>query len=351
MPVDINNDIIDLKTLCRVIKERRKAFVILQVAVIALVSVYLAVTPKVYQARVEIAPEISSDQNDNVANMLRLLTQTSFVNKEIDAIYPLMYPNVVSSDNFTVGLFGVRIHTLDGSVNTTYYDYLKNHTRIPFWKLPAKWINRLLGHEKPKKGGRTSKGSGAVLNLSTEEERILRKIQDNTVCVVDRKTGILTLVVSDQDPLVCTMMADTISEHLKETIIRYRTNKARTDYKFSENVYNESRKNYEAAKKNWIDFMRNHVSVERADIMAKKLDLEQEMKTKRTLLESNEIQRFTIQSKIQENTPVFSVVKKPYLPNRATYPKAGLSMVFSLLFANMAMLGYIFRKRLVKLID
>ncbi len=107
MPVDINNDIIDLKTLCRVIKKRKKSFAILQIVVLAIVSLYLTTTPKVYQARVEIAPEISTDQNNNVTNMLRLLTQTSFINKEIDAIYPLMYPNVVFSDNFTADLFDV----------------------------------------------------------------------------------------------------------------------------------------------------------------------------------------------------------------------------------------------------
>lgn len=352
MPVDINNDIIDLKTLCRVIKERKKSFAILQIVVLAIVSLYLTTTPKVYQARVEIAPEISTDQNNNVTNMLRLLTQTSFINKEIDAIYPLMYPNVVFSDNFTADLFDVKVHTVDGSVSTTYYDYLKNHTRIPLWMQPIRWANKMFA-SKPsiKKGNKTVKEGQTVLNLSKDEERILRRIQDNTVCVVDRKMGILTLVVSDQDPLVCTMMADTIAEHLKKFIIHYRTNKARTDYKFSDNIYKESQKNYEIAQKELIDFVRGHVSIERADFLAKKLDLEQEVKTKRAVLESNEIQRFTNLSKIQENTPVFSIIRKPFLPNKATYPKVALTIIFSLLLANIAMLGYIFRKRLVRVID
>ena len=352
MPVDINNDIIDLKTLWRVIKERKKAFIALQVVVIAVVSVILAATPKVYQAHVEIAPEISSDQNDNVANMLRLLTQTSIVNKEIDAIYPLMYPNVVESENFTADLFDVKIHTLDGSVNTTYYDYLKNHTKIPFWKLPIRWVSRLLKPEKSGKGLATVKEEGkTVLHLNAEQERILRKIQDNTVCVVDRKTGILNLVVSDQDPLVCTIMADTIAEHLKQAIILYRTNKARTDYKFTEKVYEEAKKNYDAANKKLVAFMDTHRGTDRADVLAQKQDLEQEVSTKKAMLESNEIQRFTIQSKIQENTPVFSIVKKPYLPNEATFPKAGLTIFFSLLLANIGLLIYVFRKRLIKMID
>ncbi len=351
MPVDIDNDIIDLKTLCRVIKERKKAFITLQIVVIALVSIILVATPKVYQAHVEIAPEISSDQNDNMANMLRLLTQNSVVKKDIDAIFPVMYPNIVSSDGFGVGLFDIKVHTLDGSVNTTYYDYLKNHTRIPFWRWPLKWINQLIKSKKTQTGRAAVNNGQTLVRLSTDEERILRKIQNNTVCVVDRKTGILNLVVSDQDPLVCTTIADTITQHLKQAIILYRTNKARTDYKFSEKVYQDSRMEYEAAKQTWLDFMRNHVAVDRSDLLARKQELEQEMNTKRAILESNEIQRFTIQSKIQENTPVFSIVKKPYIPNEATFPKVGTTIVFSLLLANIAMLGFIFRKRLVKMID
>lgn len=353
MPVDINNDIIDLKTLCRVIKERKKSFIILQIAVLAVVSVYLLATPKVYEARVEIAPEISSDQNDNVANMLRLLTQTSFVNKEIDAIYPLMYPNVVFSDNFTTSLFDVDVQTIDGSVHTTYYDYLKKHTRIPFWRKPIRWAQRLFkskSKQDTKKVG-TSSEKQTVLNLTPEQERITRKIQNNTICVVDRKTGILTIVVSDQDPMVCTIMADTISEHLKNFIIGYRTNKARIDYKFSDKVYKESKKQYEEAKQRLVDFTSTHINIARTDLQVKKMDLEQDVNTKRALLQSNEIKRYSDQSKIQENTPVFSIIKKPYLPNEATYPKKGLTIVFSLLLANVGMLGYIFRKRLIKMID
>ena len=352
MPVDINNDIINLKTLCRVIKERKKAFIILQIVVLAMVSLFLVSTPKEYQSRVEIAPEISTDQNNNVMNMLRLLTQTSFVNKEIDAIYPLMYPNVVFSDNFTTGLFNVKVSTLDGKVKTTYYDYLKNHTKIPVWKKPLRWLSRLFGSKPSQQTGTNAfSEANTVLNLTKDEERINRKIQNNIICVVDRKMGILSVVVTDQDPLVSTIMADSITEHLKEFIIMYRTNKARTDYKFCDKVYKESMKNYQKAQQRYIDFSKKHIEVQRADLQLKKMDLEQDVKNKRLILESNEIQRYSTKSKIQENTPVFSVIKKAYLPHEATYPKALLTIVFSLILANIAMIGYIFRKRLIKIID
>ncbi|MGN1213434.1 MAG: Wzz/FepE/Etk N-terminal domain-containing protein, partial [Bacteroidaceae bacterium] len=173
MAVDINNDIIDLKTLVKVIKENKKKFIILQIAVVALVSLFIATTPKEYRANAEIAPEISTDQNNNVVNMLRLISQINFTPKEIDAIYPLMYPNVVNSDYFTTKLFNTKISTIDGKINTTYYDYLKNHTKTPLWKKPFVFVSNIFKQKNDTISHTANLGTEtSVVKLTREQEEI-----------------------------------------------------------------------------------------------------------------------------------------------------------------------------------
>lgn len=350
MPVDINHDIIDLKTLCRVIAERKKSFIILQLVVVAIMTLYFLTTPKVYRTHVEIAPEISTDQNNNVTNVLRLLTQTNFVNTEIDAIYPLMYPTVVESDNFTADLFDVKISTADGKVHTTYYDYLLHHTDIPLWRKPIRWVTRLLKGDKPSETAPVQEQS-SVVKLTKQQSQIMTRIQNNITCVVDRKMGIITLVVKDQDPMVCTLMADSIAAHLKDFIIQYRTNKAHIDYQFCTTAYNTARQNYQKAQEELLKFSSSHISVDRADLRIRLEKLQNEVNNYRLIMEAADIQRYSARAKIQECTPVFSIIRKPYFPNEPYSPKIAISLVYALIIGNVLMLGFIFRKRLLQMID
>ena len=352
MAVDIDNDIIDLKTLVKVIKENKKKFIILQIAVVALISLFIVTTPKEYRANAEIAPEISTDQNNNVVNILKLISQINFTPKEIDAIYPLMYPNVVNSDNFTTKLFNTKISTIDGKINTTYYDYLKNHTKTPLWKKPFVFVSNIFRKKEYNVSVADSLGKHtSVVKLTREQEKITKKIQDNVICVVDRKMGIISIFVTDQDPLVCTLMTDTIAERLKQFIIEYRTNKARIDYTFCHNVYTEAKTNYEKAQATLVAWAKNHIDIDRTDLKLTKTKLEQDVSNKRLIMEAAEIQMYSAKAKIQDCTPVFSIIQKPFVPQHPIFPKVLLTMILSLLVANFMMLGYIFRKRLIKLID
>ncbi len=351
MPIDINHDIIDLKALCQVIKQNKRKFIILQIAVVAAVCLYVFTTPRNYRSYIEIAPELSTDQNNNVVNILRLISQTGFSNKEIDAIFPLMYPNIMFSDGFVANLLNTPVTTLDGTVSTTYGDYLKNHTRASLLQQPARLLRKLFGNKTTDTKPYEKNAGQTVVSLTKEQQSLVKRIQNNINCMVDRKMGIISIFVQDQDPQVSVIITDTITRRLKQFVIDYRTNKARTDYKFCTNMIAKARKDYNDARQRLLDFTGSHYYTDRPDLELKKTSLEQEVSNRRAIMEAAEIRLYTTQAKIQENTPVFSVIKKPYLPHEPYSPKIGMTLVLSLLVANVLMLGYIFRKRLINLLD
>lgn len=350
MPVDINNDIIDLKTLCRVISERKWKFIILQLIVVAISIIYCLCTPKVYQTYVEIAPEFATDHNNDVENMLKLAGQTNFVRKDVDAIYPLMYPEIVCSEGFCAELFKTKVATIDGKTETTYYDYLKNHRKQPFWQKPVDWIKKLFA-SSPKESVGEKEHKKDFVHLTREQKRIVEVVQSNVVCVVDRKMGILNIIVFDQDPMVSTLIADTISAHLKSFIIDYRTNKARTDYNFCKKAYEEAKVNYEEAKEKFVKFASANLNAQTTEIIVKRMELDHDVQAKRKIMESAEVQMFSMKAKVQESMPVFSVIQRPSVPTTHYSPKWQYVTIFLFVILNLLMLGCIFRRRLIKLID
>ena len=49
-----------------------------------------------------------------------------------DAIYPILYPDIIQSLPFLSSLFDVRVQSLDGSIDTTYY-YYKSKLQKKSW--------------------------------------------------------------------------------------------------------------------------------------------------------------------------------------------------------------------------
>ena len=58
---------------------------------------------------------------------------------------------------------------------------------------------------------------------------------------IDKKTGVTTLEVTMQDPLISASLTDTVMHCLQNYITDYRTNKARHDLAFTEKLYKEAK--------------------------------------------------------------------------------------------------------------
>lgn len=61
--------------------------------------------------------------------------------------------------------------------------------------------------------------------LTKDEDAIAKTILHNIKCLVDKKTNVITITVTDQDPLVAALMADSVKSHLQVAITDYRTKK------------------------------------------------------------------------------------------------------------------------------
>lgn len=185
---------------------------------------------------------------------------------------------------------------------------------------------------KPKDEGRAADSTQFnPYALSRAQNDVVNAIRGNIAIRVDKKTGVISISVRDQDPLICKTMADSVTSRLQEFITDYRTNKARIDVAYYTTLVDSARREYE---KSYMEHARyadanQHTVLE--SHRNKLTALENEMQLKYTSYSMLMAQLQAAQSKVQERTPAFTLLKGAAVPVRPAGPKR-MIFVFVMMF-------------------
>ena len=272
-------------------------------------------------------------------------------NGSSDAIYPQLYPDLFSSTQFIVGLFDIRVKTLDGEINTDYYTYLKDYQQKNIWSIPFIWmkmsVSSLFKTEEPQ----IESVDGMRFNpfhLSKETNAILKAVEGNIDCTYSRTTDVVTISVTDQDPYVSATLADSIKEHLQIFITDYRTKKSRIDYEYYKGLTEEAKQAFEQARKEFATYSDAHQSVSLQSVKTKTDNLENEMQLKYSIYTAMCTRMEEAQAKVQENTPAFTTLTNATVPIKPAGPKRMIFVAFMLFMVTGIKLILLFKKELVE---
>lgn len=317
---NMNGKVIDLREIFKIIKERRKTFYKVLPIAFVLSCIYILGIPRYYSTNSKLAPEMENSMSSGTLGSLASSFGIDLSNMESsDAITPLLYPDLMEDNGFVARLFNIRVTNVDGDIKTTYYNYLKDHTKSSLWSYPIKWLKSLLPEEEES----TPKGKGKAdpYMFNKVQDGIAGAIRANIGLSVDKKTGVITISVKDQDPLICKQLADSVSMHLQEFITEYRTNKARIDLEYYQNLTAEVKHEYELARQRYGSYADANTDVILESFRSKRDDLENDMQLKfnNYSLVSTQLQQ--AKAKVQERTPAFTIIKGASVPIKPSEPK------------------------------
>lgn len=301
--------------------------------------IFVFTMPRYYSCQVMLAPESGS------GGMNSILSSFGFgeTQSTSDAISPNLYPDLMQSKDFIVSMFPVEITTLDGSINTTYYDYLQKHNKNSWYmKLWGKFKKML----KPKKvetntSGTKGKTYSASFLLTEKQHNIAETIVGKINYDYDKKTGVVTVTVNDFDPLVCALIADTVSNKLQDFILDYRTKKARNDLEYAQLIYAQTRDEYEVSNRRYVAAVDANWDVinETAKAQLEALNNEQRMKYQTFSAASQKLE--AAKAKLQEATPVITVLQGASVPQKPAGPKRLFITIFLMAFVAFLCSAYI----------
>ncbi len=319
---------IDLLELASTLWKQRRKLIVWSICG-ALVGLVIAFSiPKEYTTSVKLAPEITDSKSSAgglgaLASMAGLSTGAT---SGADAVYPTLYPDVVSSVPFSTSLFDVEVTTKKDGRKMTVSQFLEEETKSPWWSavlsFPFKIIGILKSEEEVTKEHKLDN-----FQLTLDESRMVEALNQRIVTSVDAKTSVVTINVMMQDPLVSAILADTVVSRLQEYITDYRTNKARKDLEYAQKLNKEAKANYYKAQQRYADYLDRNQGLAFYSAQTVKERLENEATLAFNLYNQTALGVQKTQAKVQETTPVYAIVTPATVPVRASSPRKMMILI------------------------
>ena len=335
-----------LELAARVWADRKLVLKCCGVAVLVGLVVAFSI-PKEYTTTVTLAPE--SAQGSASMNGLSALAGMAGINLRSgqnggDALNPELYPDIVSSVAFSTELFDVPVQAEKDSLKCTLYEYLDEHQRAPWWSavtgFPFKCLGWVMSLFRDEEEAGPAQGVDPF-RLTKDEAGIVKALNSRIAVSVDKKTSVITLGVTMQDPLISATLTDTVMAKLQAYITDYRTNKARHDLAFTQQLYDEARAKYYEAQQAYADYVDMNQNITLRSVQTRQERLQNEMTLAYNLYNQTAQQLQLAKAKVQESTPVFTVVQAPTVPLRASKPSKPMILIGFVFLAGVGSVGWI----------
>ena len=305
-----------------------------------LAAVYALSQPNYYNCTVKLSPEMSGTKSS--VGSLASLASSFGVNlgtggAGTEALFPTLYPELMNSVDFKTSLFHVPV-TIEGDKEKgekdstmTYYEYLRNGQKTPWWSSAMKYVFSIFGSDEKEVDDKVD-----AFRLTKEQDKIVKAIDKKVVCDVDKKTMVITINVTDQDPVIAAKMADTVKTRLQNFITDYRTSKARVDLEYNKKIAAETKARYEKARQLYAEFSDANQDIILESVRQRQTELENEMQLQYNAYTQVAAQLLAAEAKVQEETPAFTTLQSATVPVLKAGPKRAQ---MCLIFVFLAFLG------------
>lgn len=336
-------DLIEL--VQKVWKERKLIIKWCGIAVIVGLVVAFSI-PREYSASVTLAPESKGRSSGNMSALAAMAGINLGTSGGEDALSPDLYPDIVSSTPFLIELFDVPVSDAKEEINTTLYDYLGEYQRAPWWSAILSAPFKVLGWGMSLiRGTAEDDGTEAEtldpFRLTPKEASVISGLSNRISVSVDKKSGITTISVMMQDPLISATITDTVMVKLQNYITNYRTNKARHDLAFSEKLYEEAKERYYEAQQKYAKSVDINQSIAKESYRTELERLRNEMNLAYSLYNQMAQQLQVAKAKVQEITPVYTVVQPATVPLRPSKPNKVMILIGFVFLAGVISVGWI----------
>ena len=336
---------IDLAKILQDIRKHKKLYYKVLPIVFVLAVVYSLSLPSYYRCTVKLSPELSGTRS---ANSLLSLASSFGVNlgsatggMGTEALFPTLYPELINSTDFKASLFQVPV-TIEGNKKKgekdrtmPYCEYLAKEQKSPWWSNAIKGFFSIFS---------SSEGDLQVDNiqnvnpfrLTKKQAQIAKAIEKNVDCKVDKKTMVITIKVTDQDPVICATMADSVKTRLQDFITDYRTSKVRSDLAYNKKIFDEAKARYEKARDIYTRYSDTHRELSSQTALTKQSDLLNEMQIQQQLFQQVIAHVQQAEMKVQQETPAFTTLQSATVPVRKAGPSRATICITFLFIAFLA---------------
>ena len=330
---------IDFGKLFADVKKHKKLYYKVLPITFLLAAIYALSIPNYYQCTVKLSPELSGSRAamglSSLASSFGFNIGQGTAGMGTEALFPTLYPDLVNSTDFKTSLFNVPV-TIEGNKKKgtpdrtmSYYDYLQDEQKSPWWSsviaAPFKALAWLLA---PKDTDEV-KPALNPFRLTKKQALIVKALDRKVVCDIDKKTMVISIQVTDQNPVIAATMADTVQQRLQDFITDYRTKKVKVDLDYYKKICEENKAKYEDARQRYSEFVDANQYIILQTVRQQQTDLENEMQFQYNAYSQIASQLIAAEAKVQEETPAFTRLQSATVPTQKAGPsRAKMCLVF-----------------------
>jgi uncharacterized protein involved in exopolysaccharide biosynthesis len=307
-------------------------------------------SPVEYESNAILLPEVKSSEG-GASQLLEqyggLLGMSGSADLGSSAIIPpQLFPQIVSSLPFQLKLLNQRIEFQKVDTTTTVYEFFTELHRPSFITSLKKYTiglpNIVVNLFRKETSIKTMLPRGfetdSILVLSKGQFGIINDMRKRVSINLDEEAGVIYLNVTMPDPYAAAQVANVSIDLIREYVTNYKTRKSEEDLKYAIKQMQTANEKFILAQNKLAEFRDSNINLSsaRAETQLERLQSEYDL----TFNVYNSLAQQVEQAKlkVQEQTPVLSVLQPAHIPIEKSQPKRtrilfifiGLSLVIGI---------------------
>ena len=344
---------IDLKPYFQVIVKNWKKILVWAVCGCVIGIIIGFSKPKTFTSTAVAAPELAT--RSTLSSGLNSLASLAGVNMNslaiTDAMHPDLYPVVISSRDFCIGLFDVPVSFThaDTLVQTDLYDYVLNYTKVPWYGYVLSFPGIALGTVKgwfEKDAEEELEGYSTIdpLQLTKQQEAVVKAISKSISAGVEKKTYVLSVQATFQDRMVAAQVANAVVDHLRSFVVKYRCDKAMDNVDYYEKLAEQTHEEYMQAQRAYAKYLDSNRGEQTSSAQVQRQLLQNEAQLKYQIYNSAAQNLLSARAKVQQEAPVLVVVQSAMAPKNGSPSKKKLALIWFIIGAALCYVWLIWKK-------
>lgn len=331
-----------------------KCFVI--TSILALV-IYIG-TPTEYKVDVKVLPEMANQDPNNMLRQLSggaaggLLSGGLGGRQNNDFIDPVLYNEIMTSSPFLFGILEDSYkHSELGKISLR--DYYANHKPDDIFTLLKKYTVQLPRQFRSGQQQMDSLQAREVFQkegiVQGADQSIVNDLKDKFAVSYKPTLGTVNLSVSFYDAIMAKEIAEKGTASIIDFLIEFRSQKANLNLNFVQKRYDEAQANFFKSQEELARFRDSNFNVQSASVKIREERLQAEFNQASGIFNNLAQQLELAKVKVQEETPVFTIIepallpRSPYKPNLLLFIAGvifvGIVISFSAIYFKVVILG------------
>jgi uncharacterized protein involved in exopolysaccharide biosynthesis len=319
---------IDISKIFKVIG-KHKWMILIVTILFSGIGVFIAInTPNEYVSQVQILPELESKDAAGGLSKFKSLAGLAGVDlsslSSSEAVRPDLYPNILQSTPFLMDVMAMKIYAYKYKQTLAMSRFLAENNK-------RELATKIFGESDDDDDDMPVINPKTIpletIKLDKKQDKLIKDLQKRIGATLDKKSGVISISVKMQDPVVAATLVKYAQDYLTEYVVKYRTEKTKNDITFLNERLSEAKRRYDNALYAYSSYQDRNKSLflNIAKDEGKKLQYEVDLSYNLYAELAKQLEEAKI--KVHRETPIFKVLEPAQIPVKKSEPKRSVMVI------------------------